>query len=121
MRTPSGKVVSGLVVHPDREHLIFPLGSSVVVEGIAGKKKQTYLQGHAGNVTCVAVSKSGRCAAAVTSAAANHTNSLDLLSCRFVASGEESAFQATIILWDFQQRKPVHKLTLHKVRAQLAS
>jgi hypothetical protein len=121
----TGNVPSGLVVHPDREHLLYPLGSSIVVEGIAGKRKQAFLlvrprfshnswdtypvrspsppllprarhsttvqwvhcilcqvfctlntsllhsllvgnrvrQGHAGNVTCVTVSKSGECVA----------------------------------------------------------
>eukprot|EP00038_Savillea_parva_P023512 m.41267 g.41267 ORF g.41267 m.41267 type:complete len:608 (-) comp6109_c0_seq1:190-2013(-) len=87
-----GHVSGGLVVHPNREHIIFPLGSSLVVEGIAGKRKQSFLQGHSGNVTCLAVSKSGR----------------------YVASGEESAFDATVILWDFEERKVLKKLTLHK-------
>lgn len=39
----TGNVPSGLVVHPDREHLLYPLGSSIVVEGIAGKRKQAFL------------------------------------------------------------------------------
>mmetsp|Transcript_3663 Transcript_3663/g.11489 ORF Transcript_3663/g.11489 Transcript_3663/m.11489 type:complete len:610 (-) Transcript_3663:168-1997(-) len=88
----NGKVAAGLQVHPDREHLLYPLGSSVIVEEIGEKRGQKFLQGHTGNVTCIAISKSGK----------------------LVASGEVSAFDATIILWDFATKTEIKRLTLHK-------
>lgn len=84
----AGDVPGGLQVHPDREHLIYPLGSTVVVEKIAGKKGQSFLavsrgirrtwlpgsngvshrslpssrslQGHTNSVSAIAISRSGR-------------------------------------------------------------
>lgn len=55
-----GGVRDGLVVHPNGEQLIYPLGTTLVVESIAGKRAQTFLHGHTDNVTCVAVSQSGQ-------------------------------------------------------------
>lgn len=91
-----GSVPGGLQVHPDREHLIYPLGSTVVVEKIAGKKSQTFLSGHSDAVTAIAISKTGR----------------------YVASGQQGQSTADIIVWDFAERKMVHKFTLHKKKVQ---
>lgn len=49
---------SGLRVHPDREYLIYPLGSTVVLKRIKDGK-QEFLHGHTNNVSCISVSKSG--------------------------------------------------------------
>lgn len=54
-----GSVASGLKVHPGREHLIYPLGCTVVIENIA-TQKQDFLWGHTDNVSCVTVSPSGK-------------------------------------------------------------
>lgn len=54
----TGHVLSGLRVHPDREHLIYPLGSTVVVRRIKDGK-QEFLQGHTNSVSCISASKSG--------------------------------------------------------------
>lgn len=54
----SGRVFSGLRVHPDREHLIYPLGSTVILKRIKDGK-QEFLHGHTNNVSCISVSKSG--------------------------------------------------------------
>ena len=40
-----GKVNSGLILHPDNEHLIYPLGSTIVVRHIISRT-QTFLRGH---------------------------------------------------------------------------
>lgn len=53
-----GHVRSGLRVHPDREHLIYPLGSAVILKRIKDGK-QEFLHGHTNNVSCISVSKSG--------------------------------------------------------------
>lgn len=49
---------SGLSVHPDGEHLIYPLGSTVVLRTIKDGR-QELLQGHTSDVSCVSVSRSG--------------------------------------------------------------
>lgn len=54
----SGHVFSGLRVHPDREHLIYPLGCTVILKRIKDGK-QEFLHGHTNNVSCISVSKSG--------------------------------------------------------------
>lgn len=54
----SGHVISGLRVHPDREHLIYPLGCTVIVKRIKDGK-QEFLHGHTNNVSCISVSKNG--------------------------------------------------------------
>ena len=46
-----GSVVGGLHLHPDGEHLIYPLGSTVIIknktmESIEDERAQTFLQGH---------------------------------------------------------------------------
>lgn len=54
----SGHVPSGLRVHPDREHLVYPLGCTVILKRIKDGK-QEFLHGHTNNVSCVSVSNSG--------------------------------------------------------------
>lgn len=89
-----GTVVQGLILHPDNEHLIFPLGCTVVVRNLL-QRTQTFLQGHDNQVNCITVSQSG-----------------DLL-----ASGQKTfmGFPADVIIWDFKNRTELHRLSLHKV------
>jgi cilia- and flagella-associated protein 52 len=54
-----GLVPDGLKVHPDGKHIIYPVGCTVVIENIS-TKKQEFLSGHSNNISCLAVSKSGR-------------------------------------------------------------
>ena len=35
-----GKVVSGLILHPDNEHIIYPLGTTIVVRHIISRTQQ---------------------------------------------------------------------------------
>lgn len=89
-----GTVQSGLILHPDQEHLIFPLGCTIVLRNLL-KKTQSFLQGHDNQVNCITVSKSGK----------------------LLASGQKTfmGFPADVIIWDFAQRKEIHRLSLHKV------
>lgn len=89
-----GTVPSGLILHPDNEHLIFPLGCTVVVRNLL-KKTQSFLQGHDNQVNCITVSSSGK----------------------LLASGQKTfmGFPADVIIWDFDQRQEIHRLSLHKV------
>lgn len=92
-----GTVPGGLIVHPSRRHMIYPLGSTVVVQDIS-TNKQSFLMGHTNTVSCVTVSKSGR----------------------YIASGQitHMGFQADICVWDFAERKLLHRCVLHKVKVQ---
>lgn len=56
---PLGSVYAGLKVHPDREHFIYPLGNTVIVEHITSHR-QYFLTGHTNDVSCIAVSNSGK-------------------------------------------------------------
>lgn len=92
-----GAVRHGLILHPDNEHLIFPLGSTVVVRNLI-KRTQLFLQGHDNQINCITCSKSGK----------------------YLASGQKThmGFPADCIIWDFESRKEVHRLSLHKVAVQ---
>ncbi|XP_023119492.2 cilia- and flagella-associated protein 52 [Amphiprion ocellaris] len=93
----NGYVFSGLRVHPDREHLIYPLGCTVILKRIKDGK-QEFLHGHTNNVSCVSVSKSGS----------------------YIASGQVNfmGFKAAIIIWDYAQRKIYAELLLHKAKVE---
>lgn len=89
-----GTVQASLILHPDQEHLIFPLGCTIVLRNLL-KKTQSFLQGHDNQVNCITVSKSGK----------------------LLASGQKTymGFPADVIIWDFNQRRELHRLSLHKV------
>jgi WD40 repeat protein len=89
-----GTVPSGLILHPDNEHLIFPLGCTLVLRNLL-KRTQAFLQGHDNQVNCITVSKSGK----------------------YLASGQKTfmGFPADVIIWDFEGRREIHRLSLHKV------
>lgn len=79
-----GRVVGGLALHPDGQHLLYPLGSTIVVKNL-NTGKQFFLRGHSDKVTCVAISNNGK----------------------YVASGQRThmGFKADLILWDFEKAK----------------
>ena len=56
----TGGVTSGLIFHPDGQHLIYPLGSTIVIRNLASSHSQRFLHGHKDRVSCVAMSPSGR-------------------------------------------------------------
>lgn len=55
-----GSVPQGLIFHPDGRHLIYPLGSTVVIRDLASSHSQRFLHGHKDRISCVALSPSGR-------------------------------------------------------------
>ena len=95
-----GKVPGGLVVHPGRKHVCYPLGSTVVVRDLE-TGNQSFLSGHTNTLSCLAISRTGR----------------------YLASGQitHMGFQAMIVVWDFETRTAKHTLTLHKVKVQALS
>jgi hypothetical protein len=87
----SGNTVEGLVLHPDNEHLIYPLGSTIVVRHLL-TRAQTFLRGHDNKITgnliyinlVIKVSKNGK----------------------YLASGQRNfmGFKADVIIWDFESK-----------------
>ncbi|XP_066926830.1 cilia- and flagella-associated protein 52-like [Clytia hemisphaerica] len=93
----AGNVPGGLLAHPNKKHLIYPLGNTIVVKNIA-TGSQKFLSGHTDNVSCVALSKSGQ----------------------YVASGQSTymGFKADVIVWDFESMSLYCRLVLHKVKVE---
>ena len=56
---PSGTVPQGVQVHPNQRHIIYPLGSTIVVKDIVDDT-QFFLQGHNNEVSCLALSSDGK-------------------------------------------------------------
>ena len=85
------------MAHPDGEHIIYPLGCTIIVKELS-TKKQTFLSGHSDNVSCVACSPSGE----------------------YLASGQVTymGFKADVIVWKFKERALYCRLSLHKVKVQ---
>uniref|UniRef100_A0A673CZF3 Cilia- and flagella-associated protein 52 n=1 Tax=Sphaeramia orbicularis TaxID=375764 RepID=A0A673CZF3_9TELE len=96
----NGYVFSGLSVHPDKTHLIYPLGCTVILKSIKDGK-QEFLHGHTNNISCIAVSKSGK----------------------YIASGQVNymGFKAEIIIWDYTQRSIYAQLVLHTAKVEALS
>lgn len=93
----TGRVNQSLILHPDGEHLIYAVGSAVVIRNKNDAHGfQHILQGHSNSITCLAVSKSGR----------------------YIASGQQThmGYQADIIIWDFETKQLHKRCTLHKVQ-----
>ena len=55
----SGKVSQGLHWHPHGSHIIYPLGSTVVIKSLTDGS-QSFLVGHSDPITSIAVSSCGR-------------------------------------------------------------
>uniref|UniRef100_A0A672V1N3 Cilia- and flagella-associated protein 52 n=1 Tax=Strigops habroptila TaxID=2489341 RepID=A0A672V1N3_STRHB len=93
----TGHVPFGLICHPNKQHMLYPLGCTVVIQDL-DSKKQVFLHGHTNNVSCVVVSRDGV----------------------YVASGEVAfmGFKADIILWHFQRKELLARLSLHKGRVE---
>jgi hypothetical protein len=85
-----GNTYDGLLLHPDNEHIVYPLGSTVVVRHILSRT-QTFLRGHDNNISglsfiysAIKISNDGK----------------------YLASAQKSfpGFSADVIIWDFAAR-----------------
>ncbi|XP_075232262.1 cilia- and flagella-associated protein 52 [Lycorma delicatula] len=92
-----GNAPNGLRVHPDGVHIVYPLGSKLVVQNWK-TKEQSFLEGHTNVIATVAMSKSGK----------------------MIASGQinHMGFKASVIVWDFHKREAIMNCESHKVRVQ---
>lgn len=93
-----GTVQNGLIFHPDGQHLIYPLGQTIVIRDLATSHSQRFLHGHEDRVSTIALSPCGR----------------------YLASGQVThmGFTAPIFVWDFETGAKLHELQLHKVLVQ---
>ena len=57
--TRAGKVLGGLQWHANGTHLVYALGSTVIIKSLVDGS-QSFLTGHTGNITALALSKCGR-------------------------------------------------------------
>jgi hypothetical protein len=55
----AGKVTEGLVLHPDNEHILFPLGTTIVLRHIISRT-QHFLRGHDNDISVITVSNTGK-------------------------------------------------------------
>lgn len=92
-----GKLRNGLLVHPDKTHIIYGVGQTVMIRDICRNKQYT-LYGHTNTVSCLALSKDGT----------------------LIASGQANymGFQADVIVWDFKNRERYAGHTIHKVKVE---
>lgn len=92
-----GKIQSGLKIHPDQKHILFPLGNKVSIINF-DSNKQEFLCGHTNTVSAINVSPSGK----------------------LIASGQinHMGFRAYIIIWNWETKKETGRHQLHKVRVE---
>ena len=54
----TGNISGGIIVHPDGHHLIYSLGSTLIVKNLS-TNEQSFLHEHTNDVSCISVSLSG--------------------------------------------------------------
>jgi len=95
----SGNVPRSFFKHPDGKHLVYALGSTIVINDVTKPNaSKSFLLGHSNNISCMDISKSGK----------------------YIASSQVThmGFQADIIVWDFETRKQYRKFSIHKGKVQ---
>ena len=55
----NGKVIDGLILHPDNETIIFPLGSQIVVRNVSTRQDK-FLKVHTNYISSLTLSNSGK-------------------------------------------------------------
>ncbi|XP_021193861.2 cilia- and flagella-associated protein 52 [Helicoverpa armigera] len=92
-----GSAIRGLKVHPDSEHIVYPMGNKVCIQEWK-TKKMFFLSGHTNSVSTVALSPKGT----------------------FVGSGQINhiGFKASAKVWDFKKKTLLGSHELHKVRVE---
>ncbi|XP_066601351.1 cilia- and flagella-associated protein 52 [Prorops nasuta] len=92
-----GTTRNALQLHPDEEHLVYPMGSKVVIKNII-TGKQTFLVGHTNAITALNISVCGK----------------------FIASGQitHPGFKAKVIIWNYNQQDINTSHEIHKVMVQ---
>lgn len=113
-----GLIANGLHIHPDRMHIIFPLGNKVSIMNMATYKQQ-FLCGHTNTISNIDVSKS-----LVIYLIIVYEYILKLFQFNFfnhsgalIASGQINhiGFRAYVIIWDWATKSEKVRHELHKV------
>ena len=86
----------GLYCHPNGTDLIHAAGGTVIVADLHDPHRQQILRGHDANVTCLAVSGSGR----------------------LIASGQAGE-NADVLVWDTASRQILYRLSEHDYGIQV--
>lgn len=89
-----GHIPCGLKIHPDNQHLLFPLGNKISILNII-TNKQDFLCGHTNTVSSIAISKSG---SLIGSGQVNHMG-----------------YRAHVIIWNWEKREEYNRHEIHKV------
>eukprot|EP01083_Nonionella_stella_P070771 189534_1 len=91
----AGNVAGSLILHPDDAHILYALGSTIVVKHLI-KNEQYFLQCGSSqtSVSCMKLSTDGT----------------------LLATGQKThaGFPASVWIWDLKSRKVLHKLDLYK-------
>eukprot|EP00484_Ammonia_sp_Unknown_P003176 CAMPEP_0197072402 /NCGR_PEP_ID=MMETSP1384-20130603/210079_1 /TAXON_ID=29189 /ORGANISM="Ammonia sp." /LENGTH=454 /DNA_ID=CAMNT_0042511219 /DNA_START=52 /DNA_END=1413 /DNA_ORIENTATION=- len=98
----AGNVPGGLILHNDDTHILYALGSTVVVKHLL-KNDQYFLQCGTNQtaVSCMTLSKDGK----------------------LLATGQKThaGFPASVWIWDLESRQVLHRLNLYKGKIQAVS
>ena len=96
----NGGVIDGLILHPDNETLIFPIGSQIIVRNVLTRQDK-FLKGHTNDISAMAISPSGK----------------------YLATGQKSysGFKADIIIWNLETLSLIHRFSIHKYSIQSLS
>lgn len=114
-----GKVAGGLCVHPDREHVVFPLGNRVSILNV-DTNRQTTLIGHTNSVSIIDVSKSYVFPFAFIFKIQTIGNVFSVSSGALIASGQinNMGYRAYVIVWDWETKKELFRHEMHRGRVQ---
>ena len=114
-------------LHPDNEHIIYPLGSSVIVRHIV-TRTQTFLNGHDNLISALTVSSKGNYIASGQQTyggfQVNYKNE-EKKSCfefaffsnniKLISYSLKKKKKADLVIWSFKEKIQSHRLRLHKV------
>ena len=85
-------------LHPSLKEFILVASSSIVTRDIQDPHNQNFLTAHDDQITCLAISNSGH----------------------LLASGQRGE-NADVVIWDFQQKKAIYRLSEHDYEVTLLS
>lgn len=86
----AGSVPGALLYHPNGKDFIYVAGGCVVICDFTDPHNQVFLRGHDGNISCLAMSASGR----------------------YLASGQYGE-NADVVVWDYENKKLLYRLCEH--------
>ena len=80
----------GLKYHPNEREYLFAAGASIIVCDFTDPHQQVFLRGHDSNITCLALSRSGK----------------------YIASGQYGE-NSDAIVWDFSTKRLLYRMSEH--------